>query len=87
MNIFVNQKAMWSEEDKAFVMNFNGRVAKSSNKNFILVDEFDPERYYLLLGKSDEVNGDWFNLDITYPFSILQSFAFCITSFDTKISK
>lgn len=39
----------------------------TSAKNFMLVDDFDDSKVYLLFGKETE---DTYNMDVHFPFSI-----------------
>ena len=38
-DVFCNKMPDWSEVLKSYVLNFNGRVKKSSPKNFQLIEE------------------------------------------------
>jgi len=75
---FFNKPPKWNEcniffsihhiiEVQAFVLNFNGRVDKSSVKNFQLIDEFDDNRIHMQFGRIGKQN---FNMDVAFPFSI-----------------
>ena len=79
---FVNKNPGWNEEIKAYALNFNGRVTMASVKNFQLVDESDPEKIYLQFGRTGK---DEFILDLQWPLSPLQAFAFALSSFDSKL--
>lgn len=62
---------------------FRGRVTRPSKKNFQLTDDFDEKRVYLQFGRNGK---EAFNLDVSYPFSIYQAFAICLSAFDYKLS-
>ena len=62
---------------------FRGRVTQPSKKNFQLTDDFDEKRVYLQFGRNGK---DAFNLDVSYPFSLYQAFAVCLSSFDYKLN-
>ncbi|KAL7510429.1 hypothetical protein ACHAXN_010623 [Cyclotella atomus] len=79
---FVNKNPSWNEEIKAYALNFNGRVTMESVKNFQLIDESDPEKIYLQFGRTGK---DEFILDLQWPLSPLQAFAFALSSFDSKL--
>jgi tubby-related protein 1 len=64
------------------VLNFNGRVTEASIKNFLIVDE-GTERVRLLFGR---VAKNVFNLDVHYPFSVLQAFSVVLSCFDKKLA-
>ncbi|EGR30002.1 hypothetical protein IMG5_144760 [Ichthyophthirius multifiliis] len=80
---YFNKPPKWNDSVQAFVLNFNGRVDKPSVKNFQLIDENNDENIFLQFGRIGE---DAFNLDVQYPFSILQAFGICLSSFDYKIA-
>lgn len=72
----------WDADLEAYVLNFNGRVTEASIKNFIIVDE-GTDKVRMLFGR---VAKNVFNLDIHYPFSVLQAFAVVLSSFDRKLA-
>jgi tubby and related proteins len=73
----------WSAANRAFVLNFAGRVLVSSVKNFQIIHPHDLDYITLQFGK---VRENLFNLDARYPFSLLQAFGVVLTSFDHKIN-
>lgn len=81
---FKNKAPRWSAEIGSYVLNFEGRATISSVKNFIMVgeDENDKAAAKVLFGKFGK---QLFNLDIRYPFNILQGLALAISSFDRKL--
>jgi len=64
-------------------LNFHGRVAQGSQKNFQFVDSYDDNKIYLQCGKVDK---DRFILDFSFPFSIVQAFGICLSAFEWKNS-
>ena len=80
---FGNKPPKWNDGVQAFVLNFNGRVDRPSVKNFQLVDETNDELVLLQFGR---IGDDAFNMDVSYPFSIVQAFGICLSSFDYKIA-
>ena len=80
---FVNKYPRWNASVGAYVLNFNGRVTMASVKNFQLVDPEEGEKVCLQFGRVGE---DEFTMDFSYPFSPLQAFAVCLSSFDSKIA-
>lgn len=62
-------------------MDFNGRVASQSKKNFQLTDEYDQSKIYLQFGR---LSDNKFSMDVAYPFSLFQAFSICLSTFDYK---
>ena len=61
----------------------------ASVKNFQIVHENDLEYIALQFGRGigiHVVTVSEFNLDLQYPFSLLQAFGMALTSFDTKVA-
>merc|ERR1719188_2103444 len=79
---YTNKPPKWNEQIGAFVLNFNKRVTQASVKNFQLVNSEDPDTVYLQFGR---VGKDVFNMDFRHPFSPMQAFAVCLSSFDYKL--
>lgn len=67
------------------MLNFFGRATVSSVKNFIMIGEDDSEEDEgrILFGKFGK---ELFNLDIRYPFNLIQGLALAISSFDRKLA-
>lgn len=65
-------------KDQRWVLMFNGRVKRSSTRNFILVHPSQPAREILLCGKSGNKE---FVFDINWPLSVLQGFGVYLTLF------
>lgn len=82
IDTYQNKPPKWNEQIGAFVLNFNKRVTQASVKNFQLTTSEDPDTVYLQFGR---VGKDVFNMDFRYPFSPLQAFAICLSSFDYKL--
>jgi tubby-related protein 1 len=79
---FVNKAPSWNKEIKAYALNFSGRVTMASVKNFQLINESDRNEIYLQFGRTGK---DEFILDLQWPLSPLQAFAFALSSFDSKL--
>ncbi|XP_010254793.1 PREDICTED: tubby-like F-box protein 5 [Nelumbo nucifera] len=88
--ILKNKAPRWHEQLQCWCLNFRGRVTVASVKNFQLVASVDPshnvslaeqEKVILQFGK---IGKDIFTMDYCYPLSAFQSFAICLSSFDTK---
>jgi hypothetical protein len=87
IDAFQNRFPHWNEEMGAFCLNFGGRVQLASVKNFQIMHGNEhpenPESDTLIqFGRVDE---DSFNLDVQFPFSPLQAFAACVSSYYGKI--
>lgn len=88
--VLKNKSPRWHEQLQCWCLNFRGRVTVASVKNFQLVasDENGPtnqeqDKVILQFGK---IGKDLFTMDYRYPISAFQSFAICLSSFDTKIA-
>lgn len=88
--VLKNKSPRWHEQLQCWCLNFRGRVTVASVKNFQLVasDENGPasqehDKVILQFGK---IGKDLFTMDYRYPISVFQSFAICLSSFDTKIA-
>jgi hypothetical protein len=84
VTVFRNKPPRWSPDIGSYVLNFDGRATISSVKNFIMIgeEESDKAAGKVLFGKFGK---ELFNLDIRYPFSILQGVALAVSSFDRKL--
>ena len=65
-------------KDGRYVLLFNGRVKRTSSKNFILIHDSLPSREILLCGKNAPKQ---FVLDLNWPLSLLQGFGVFLTLF------
>lgn len=88
--ILKNKAPRWHEQLQCWCLNFRGRVTVASVKNFQLVAAADSlhqvpaaelDKVILQFGK---IGKDIFTMDYRYPLSAFQSFAICLSSFDTK---
>jgi hypothetical protein len=80
----VNKQAKWNEKEKSYVLSFKGRAPESSIKNFVVTDSLESEeKYYLIFGKAGT---EVYNLDVQYPFSLVQGIAAALTTFEHKIT-
>lgn len=66
------------EKDGRYVLMFNGRVKRTSAKNFILVHPSQPSREILLCGKSGVKK---YVFDLNWPLSLIQGFGIFLTLF------
>jgi len=83
LSVLLNRSPKWNEQVKAYVLNFNGRVTEASVKNFQLVSVNDDNNVLLQFGR---VGTDKFTMDFKHPFTPLQAFAICLSSFDQKLA-
>lgn len=90
--VLKNKAPRWHEQLQCWCLNFRGRVTVASVKNFQLVAAIEPnqavpqgeqEKVLLQFGK---IGKDIFTMDYRYPLSAFQSFAICLSSFDTKLA-
>jgi tubby-related protein 1 len=79
----INKSPVWNAELGAFTLNFRGRVKKPSVKNFQLIFQHDDKNVLLQFGR---VTDETFNLDVSWPFSLVQAFGLCLSSFDYKLA-
>ncbi|RKO97354.1 hypothetical protein CXG81DRAFT_2726, partial [Caulochytrium protostelioides] len=77
-----NKSPQWSQETESFVLNFHGRVAMASVKNFQIVHDMDLEYIALQFGR---LSGDVFTMDVRFPFSILRAVGIALCSFEPKL--
>jgi tubby-related protein 1 len=75
-----NKSPSWSNDVKAYVLNFNGRVTMASVKNFQLCTH--DGKQIMQFGR---VGDDEFNLDMQWPMSLFQAFSVALSSFDSKL--
>ncbi|XP_024623903.1 tubby-related protein 2 [Neophocaena asiaeorientalis asiaeorientalis] len=78
-----NKAPSWSDKSGAYVLNFHGRVTRTSVKNFQIVHPDDPDYLVLQFGR---VAPDTFTMDFRFPLCPLQAFAICLSSFDGKLA-
>lgn len=82
--IFLNNKRpKWDEAAQGHVLNFHGRVTKSSVKNFQLSCEITGDATVLQFGRIDK---NKFTMDFQHPLSPLQAFGICLASLDDKLA-
>mmetsp|Transcript_20732 Transcript_20732/g.34233 ORF Transcript_20732/g.34233 Transcript_20732/m.34233 type:complete len:796 (-) Transcript_20732:37-2424(-) len=79
----VNKKPTWSKKHKAWVLNFHGRVTRSSVKNFQLVRPDEDKTVVLQFGR---VGPDTFTMDLRHPVSPVAAFCICVSSLHSKLA-
>ncbi|XP_058280854.1 tubby-related protein 2 isoform X3 [Hylobates moloch] len=73
-----NKTPSWNKENGVYMLNFHGRVTRTSVKNFQIMDPNHQEHLVLQFGR---VGPDTFTMDFCFPFSPLQAFGICLSSF------
>jgi hypothetical protein len=88
IELFQNRPPYWSQELGGYCLNFGGRVKLPSVKNFqIMYGGEHPQNAELeTLIQFGRVGEDVFHMDVQFPFSPLQAFAACVTSFYSKLA-
>ncbi|XP_055092503.1 tubby-related protein 2 isoform X2 [Symphalangus syndactylus] len=74
-----NKTPSWNKENGVYMLNFHGRVTRTSVKNFQIMDPNHQEHLVLQFGR---VGPDTFTMDFCFPFSPLQAFGICLSSFN-----
>jgi len=83
ISVCMNRPPTWNEQMGAYVLNFRGRVTKSSVKNFQMVYANDDSKVLLQFGRTG--NND-FTMDLQYPITPVQAFGICLSTFDYKMA-
>ena len=78
----INKAPVWHAELKSFALSFNGRVTKSSTKNYQIVHEAQKDYVVTQFGK---VESDMYTCDYMYPLCALQAFGIALSSLDSKL--
>ncbi|XP_017719831.1 PREDICTED: tubby-related protein 2 isoform X8 [Rhinopithecus bieti] len=89
-----NKTPLWNEENGVYTLNFHGRVTQTSVKNFQIMDPKHRELLETILAGPAEhlvlqfgrVGPDTFTMDFCFPFSPLQAFGICLSSFSWKLA-
>uniref|UniRef100_A0A7S1G903 Tubby C-terminal domain-containing protein n=1 Tax=Bicosoecida sp. CB-2014 TaxID=1486930 RepID=A0A7S1G903_9STRA len=78
-----NKRPKWDEAVGGHVLNFHGRVTKSSVKNFQLSCDETADETVLQFGR---VAPNRFTMDYQFPLSGVQAVAICLSSMDGKLA-
>eukprot|EP00826_Nyctotherus_ovalis_P054571 TRINITY_DN7157_c0_g1_i1.p1 TRINITY_DN7157_c0_g1~~TRINITY_DN7157_c0_g1_i1.p1 ORF type:complete len:272 (-),score=57.58 TRINITY_DN7157_c0_g1_i1:121-936(-) len=78
---FTSKDPVWSRKNHSYVLDFKGKVAKASVKNFVLVEK-GSNKECVIFGKIDD---NLYSLTVMSPFSLFQAFALAISSVAFKI--
>lgn len=79
----VNKPPVWIESLDAYCLDFGGRVAVASVKNFILASPANMEETTMLFGRTADRNV--FAMDYRHPLSPLQAFSIALSSMDSHL--
>jgi len=79
--VFANKDPVWNRKNQCYVLDFKGKVTKTSVKNFVLTQKGTNEEP-IVFGK---IADNLYSLTVGYPFSVFQGFALGIASIDFKI--
>jgi len=80
----INKAPRWNEKKKAYMLDFKGRVTRSSVKNFQLVDPLrDPDNKNVIM-QHGRTGVNRFSMDISHPLSVVQAFAIALSSLHSK---
>eukprot|EP00397_Hematodinium_sp_SG-2012_P017539 GEMP01017940.1.p1 GENE.GEMP01017940.1~~GEMP01017940.1.p1 ORF type:complete len:339 (+),score=88.72 GEMP01017940.1:82-1098(+) len=79
---FKNRMAIWDDDRKCFVLDFDDRVKEASVKNFQMIRADKNDTVFLQFGRYEQ---NVFNLDFGHPISPFQAFSIALTSMDYKI--
>jgi len=80
---FVNKPPVWIESLEAYCLDFGGRVAAASVKNFLLSSPDDMDKTLMLFGRTADRHV--YSMDYSHPFSPLQAFAIALSSMDSHL--
>jgi hypothetical protein len=80
---FVNKPPVWIESLEAYCLDFGGRVAAASVKNFLLASPDDMDKTIMLFGRTADRHV--YSMDYAHPFSPLQAFAIALSSMDSHL--
>lgn len=79
----VNKPPVWIETLEAYCLDFGGRVAAASVKNFLLAHPDDMDKTLMLFGRTQD--RQVYSMDYAHPFSPVQAFAIALSSMDSHL--
>jgi hypothetical protein len=79
----VNKPPVWIESLEAYCLDFGGRVAAASVKNFLLAHPDDMDKTLMLFGRTQD--RQVYSMDYSHPFSPVQAFAIALSSMDSHL--
>lgn len=82
MNL-INKPPVWVEALDAYCLDFGGRVAAASVKNFLLAHPDDLDTTIMLFGRTADRNV--YSMDFAHPLTPLQAFSIALSSMDSHL--
>jgi len=82
MNL-INKPPVWIESLEAYCLDFGGRVAAASVKNFLLSHPDEMDKTLMLFGRTQD--RQVYSMDYAHPFSPVQAFAIALSSMDSHL--
>lgn len=79
----VNKPPVWIESLEAYCLDFGGRVAAASVKNFLLSHPDDMDNTLMLFGRTQD--RQIYSMDYRHPFSPVQAFCIALSSMDSHL--
>ncbi|CAK4382484.1 unnamed protein product [Aphanomyces euteiches] len=79
----INKPPVWIESLEAYCLDFGGRVAAASVKNFLLSHPDDMDKTMMLFGRTSD--RQVYSMDYRHPFSPVQAFAIALSSMDSHL--
>lgn len=79
----INKPPVWIESLEAYCLDFGGRVAAASVKNFLLGHPEDMDKTLMLFGRTSD--RQVYSMDYRHPLSPLQAFQIALSSMDSHL--
>lgn len=79
----INKPPVWIESLEAYCLDFGGRVAAASVKNFLLAHPDDMDKTLMLFGRTQD--RQVYAMDYAHPVSPAQAFAIALSSMDSHL--
>lgn len=83
IEILKNKNPEYDNENKIYWLDFKGRVAHPSVKNFQLVRKGFEDQVVLQFGK---VQDGFYHMDYSWPLTAVQAMGICLSSLDHKLA-
>ncbi|TDH66541.1 hypothetical protein CCR75_007832 [Bremia lactucae] len=79
----INKPPVWIESLEAYCLDFGGRVAAASVKNFLLSYPNEMDKTLMLFGRTQD--RQVYSMDYAHPFTPVQAFAIALSSMDSHL--
>lgn len=79
----INKPPVWIESLEAYCLDFGGRVAAASVKNFLLTKPDEMDKTMMLFGRTADRNV--YSMDFRHPLSPVQAFSIALSSMDSHL--